>query len=525
MVRRLLPLLLVFVSSFAAAQQPYDIGSPVLRDLWVDPVSGSDSNSGATRAQALRTLSAAWELIPRGSVLKGTGYRIQLTAGLHPRPNIPVYLESRYGTFAFPIIFNSADGPHAARLGGDLNIFDTRYLYLIGLDITPDPPGDVVHCELCDHFLVRDCALDGGNRIAQETLKANQSQYFYVESSDIHGAFDNAIDFVAVQYGQVLNNRIHDAQDWCEYAKGGSAYLRIEGNEYYDCGTGGFTAGQGSGFQFLSAPWIHYEAYDIKVVNNVIHDTEGAGLGVNGGYDILLAHNTLYRVGSRSHMLELVFGLRSCDGVPGDAGRERCQQYLDAGGWGTTIVDDGTNEVNIPNRNIYVYDNILYNPAGFVSPQHFNIAAPRTNAAGSGAPSPALADDGVRIRGNIIFNGNPSTPLGLGDESGCPSANATCNESQLRADNAINVFEPQLVNPAGGDFRLTAQSNVFGPMTFALPSFSWSDAPTRPAVPQGTLTNVVATDRAGVARTGTPVAGAYASSISSPSPRRRGARH
>ena len=116
MVRRLLPLLLLLVSSFAAAEQPYDIGAPVLRDIWVDPVSGSDSNSGAARTQALRTLAAAWQSIPQGTTLTGTGYRIQLTAGTHARANIPVYFESRYGTAQFPIIFNSVDGSRTAKL-------------------------------------------------------------------------------------------------------------------------------------------------------------------------------------------------------------------------------------------------------------------------------------------------------------------------------------------------------------------------------------------------------------------------
>ncbi len=55
-----------FVSA-AAGQRlnpaPYRIGSPVVSDLWVDPVNGLDSNSGAARVTALRTLNAAWNRI------------------------------------------------------------------------------------------------------------------------------------------------------------------------------------------------------------------------------------------------------------------------------------------------------------------------------------------------------------------------------------------------------------------------------------------------------------------------------
>jgi hypothetical protein len=219
----------------------YDIGTPTLADLWVDPANGGDGNSGATREQALRSITEAW---------------------------------------------------------------------------------------------------------------------------------NRAVDFVAVQHGHIVGNRVHNAQDWCMYQKGGSAYFRVEGNEFYDCGTGGFTAGQGTGFQFMTAPWLHYEAYDIKVVNNLIHDTAGAGLGVNGGYNILLAYNTLYRVGVRDHVLEIVHGRRGCDG--GDAAH--CQPLIDAGGWGLT----GDEAQFIPNRNVYVYNNIIYNPAGYQSSQQFDIRGPVT---------------------------------------------------------------------------------------------------------------------------------------------------
>lgn len=113
---------------------------------------------------------------------------------------------------------------------------------------------------------------------------------------------------------------------------------------------------QSTGFEFMTPPWLQYEAYDIKVgwrrwlpvaalanamarhtrvlllpahlasmplflphphpqfINNIIHDIEGAGFGVWGCYDCMLAYNTLVRVGSRSQVIEIVFGERSCDG-------------------------------------------------------------------------------------------------------------------------------------------------------------------------------------------------------------------
>jgi hypothetical protein len=482
---------------------PYPIGAPTLTDLWVDPVKGNDSASGVDRTQALRTITAAWQRIPRGAPLTETGYRLQLVAGDYPESSFPEYWEDRHGTTQFPIIIQSTDGPRTARLLADLNIFNVSHLYLIDLHI--QHTGDVFHCERCDHLLIRNSALIGSRATSHENVKINQSQFVYLEGNDIDGAEQNAVDFVAVQVGHILHNRIHNADDWCIYLKGGSAHFRLEGNEIYDCGTGGLTAGEGSGFEYMVAPWLHYEAYDLKIINNVIHDTTGAGFGVNGGYNILFAYNTLYRVGQRSHLLEFVFGARTCDGDQTLAGR--CAEHLAAGGWGTTTV--GADGQPIPNRNIYVYNNIIYNPPGYQSQwQHLTVAGPRPPATNSNIPSPAHTDDNLVLRGNVIWNGPTDHALGLGDESGCHPSNPTCNATQLAADNVINTLEPQLRNPAQGDFRPAVNSNLAGVTTYPLPAFPAWDSFT-PAVAPGLLTNTAAVDRNGFGRPDPGLPGAY----------------
>lgn len=486
----------------------YDIGSPSLSDLWVDPVSGDDDNSGASRSQALRSVNAAWNMIPQGRSLT-QGIRIMLAAGNYSAESLPNYWESRYGTYQAPIILQAADGPGTAVFRGGINLFDLRYVYMIDFDILPTHGGDAWHCEKCDHILVRNMrmsGLDGTQRVAQETVKANQSSYLFFEDNDIGGANDNASDFVAVQHGHFLGNYIHDADDWCQYLKGGSAYFLVEGNRYANCGTGGFTAGQGTGFEFMTSPWLHYEAYEIKFINNVIQNTDGAGIGVNGGYNILMAHNTMYRVGRRSHAIEVVFGLRGCDGDTA-----RCNANRAAGGWGPSSRD----EEPIPNRNVFIFNNILYNPAGFQSSsEQFAIYAPRTPSAGSNVPSPARTDVNLQIRGNLIWNGAPDLPLGIGsEERGCQDSNTTCNQSQLLADNVINVIEPQFLDVASGDFRPLTSGNIFGVSAAVIPAFNGGDQPTQPAVPGGNLENTVGFDRGGSARNGS-VVGAYISADS-----------
>jgi len=258
------------------------------------------------------------------------------------------------------------------------------------------------------------------------------------------------------------------------YTKGGSAYIDVVGNEVFDCGTGGITAGQGTGFEFMRSPWLQYEAYGIRIVGNVVHHVEGAGLGVNGGYNVLLAHNTLYRVGSRSHVIEVVHGRRGCDGDTAT-----CTSHHDQGGWGSTEEEQGF----IPNRHVLVYDNLVVNPKDAASQwQQFQIGGPLEPPAASGAPNPALADDDLHIVGNVVWNGPVDHPLGTGD-GGCADTNPTCNEAQLRADNAFNTVEPVLVDPEHGDFHLTDAGRAALPATVAIPAFSWDDLTAVPAGP------------------------------------------
>lgn len=485
----------------------YDIGSPVLTTLYIAP-DGDDSNDGLRPERALRTLAEAWRRIPADVAGAATGYRLLLAPGTYAEASLPNYLERRHGSPERPILI-AAEQPGTVVLAGDLNLFDVRHLYLLNLTIAPAPAGDAVHCEQCRHLLIRNCVLEGGGG-AQETLKVNQSQHVYVENSRIGGAWDNAIDYVAVQYGHVTGTTVERAGDWCQYAKGGSAYLRFEANTYRQCGTGGFSAGQGTGFQFMTSPWLHYEAYGIRFQNNVVHDTEGAAVGANGAYNALFAHNTFYRVGTRSHLFEAVAGLRSCDGQLGDTGRERCQQYLDAGGWGTTVVDDGSNAVRIPNRDVLVFNNLFLNPDGVESRwQQFQIAGAMANPAASNVPADARGDTGLILRGNVIWNGPANLPLGIEDGSACADDHPTCSAARLTAENRINSLRPQLIDPANGDFRPLAGGNLDSLPAATIPPFDWSALPARPPAPAGATDTAVTRNRAGESRASRNRIGAF----------------
>ena len=467
-------------------------GARAFNQIWVDPSAGTDANSGASRALAVRTLSEAWRRVP-ANVDLSAGFQINLTAGTYAESAVPNYWENRHGTQSAPIVLEAIDGDGTAHLP-NMNVYDCRHLYLLGLDVSSGG-GDVLHLDSCSFVLLRDTTIRGmgdipSYAVPQESLKVNQSQFIYVEHCDISGAWDNAVDFVAVQYGHVVGSRIHRSGDWAMYAKGGSASLTGAGNEFYDAGTGGFTAGQGTGFEFMVSPWLQYEAYDVKFIDNIVHDTQGAGFGVNGGYDILMAYNTLYRVGSRSHVIEVGFGSRSCDGD-----QAACRSSLAQGGWGTAVVGG---EEPIPNRDVFIYDNVVFNPDGYASQwQQFSVADPRTPSPGSNIPSPARADTNLQILGNVIWNGPADHPLGIGQQA---------LAAAVLAGNAINTVRPVLADPAHGNFAMAAGVSL--PAAVAIPDFNWADAPTRPAPPVGRLSNAVAYAFSGASRTTPTVVGA-----------------
>ncbi len=489
----------------------YDIGSPKVTQLYVDPARGDDNNSGTTNKAPFKSLDAAWRSIP-SQIALAEGYQINLAKGNYTCDLLPNYMESRYGTFERPIIIHG----DSAVLHCGLNIFDCRYLYLTDLIfIDTNATADILHFDHCDHILLKNSLLHASNQTTQECLKINQSTHCYIEGNDISGAWDNAFDAVAVQYGHVVKNKIHDCGDWAMYLKGGSAYFRVEGNEFYDAGVGGFTAGQGTGFQFMTTPWIHYEAYDIKVINNIIHDCDGAALGVKGGYNILMAYNTAYKVGRRSHLFEAGFGERSCDGdnTPG-TNHDSCAIFIGRGGWGNTLTADGTNFTRIPNKNVYVMNNIFLNPATHPKGDQFlNVfgAFSGVEQNGSNVAVPTLADNNLVFKGNIFYNGGDTNfYLGIGSaESGCGPGNPLCNEVQLRKDNYINTVLPELQNPNAQNYYPVKGGNLYALQPADIPLFTGTDRENIPATPAGNYDNSISRDFDQFARNPRTMIGAF----------------
>jgi hypothetical protein len=459
--------------------ETYDLGSYTVQDLWVDALSGSasDSNSGTLESLPVRTFQGAWGKLPQSTTLESTGYRINIKPGTYDLSSF--WPQNVWGTASCPIIIQATNAD-AVTING-LNIKNCRYVYVINTKFHGNcSSGDGFHFESCDHVLIRNCEIDQqgdpvSGPIISEALKANQCQYFYVEDSNIHHANNVALDFVAVQYGHITRNTIHHSHDWCAYLKGGSGYFIVANNEFYNSyNNGGFSAGEGNGLSYMTEPWTQYGAYGIKAYNNVIHDTAGAGLGVWGGYDIILAHNTLYRVGSRSHAIEVEYGGREVGESPA-----RSTALLANGAWGYGPI--GGDCYYIPNKNVLIFNNLIYNPSSGADEYHtlwkqFNTHDQLDSArVGFQVPVPVICDDGLVVKGNLIYN-HPTNgeALGIGDSG---QHEARISAATVEAQNWINRIEPQLNNPTSDDFSLPAGSNVLTAESFTIPAFTWTDAP------------------------------------------------
>jgi len=530
--------LLCFFSLYAHAQLPqnaYNMGSPALTEIWVDPVSGNDANSGSSQQQALKTLTAAWNLTEN---FTASGYRLNLLPGTftcepNETDNCLNYFGNRQATYEHPLIIQAVNGKNTVTIRGGLDLFNLRYVYLIDLNLvggatlpTNISGNNLLHLSSVDHLLLRgltvqgpSCDNDGCNNL-QEVLKVNQAQYLYVEDSKFSGAWHTVVDYFAVQHGHFLSNEMHTAGQWCMYYKGGTSYLRVEGNELHDCYLG-FQSGQSSNFPVMVSPWLHYETYDIKFVNNILHDIPGVPLSVAGGYNILFAYNTLYNVGTNTGggfpLFQAVFGERGCNRTDElQNPLPVCQSSISSGGWGPNI--ETANLESIPNKNVFVYNNVFYNPSGSQTHDvHLTVWQSRSRPQNFiNIPDPMLADNNLQIRGNIIWNGPASHPLGIESDSGCANTNPTCNQSQLLADNTINQIEPQLVNPAGKDYHPVTGGNLFGATTYSIPAFTWVDAPASPATPTGTISNIVTIDYSGATRGASTPPGAYSGSSTNP---------
>ncbi len=485
----------------------YDLGTPCWREIWVDPVSGDDSADGTVRDCALRTIQAAWNRVPERTAPGDEGFRIQLCPGAYAvDADGHLNLNGRYACAAAPILFQPADGAQSVKLP-PIDMDHCSYVYLQDLTfLSPTLPiqssyDNVIHFADCDHILLRRVVGVGEDAPAlpRIVLKANQCTHLYIEDCEFSGATAYVFAYVAVFYGHIVRSRFRRSNFAGLCVKGGSAYHLIAANEVDDCRIVGIEAGEGTGFPYLVPPWLHYEAYEIKMVNNVVRDC-GSGCCVGGGYNIVIAFNTCVRVGSNRDAMLVTLGAH----VWVKEAAEVCERYYKLGGW---CPPDG--ETFIPNRNIQICNNVVFNPDGFESKfAHFGISGPMPSKPLSNVPDPIGVTE-IRIEGNVIWNGGPDKPVldDVENEWGL-AAKSILKVEDLRPVNHFNTLRPEFRGAEQGDFRPLPGGKLSAVKPVSLLPFS-SDDPRRPPVPAGDPDNSVPTDKEGKDRSAGTI-GAFA---------------
>lgn len=511
-----------FICRNVRADEDYDIGGPTLKELWVDPVNGQDApGRGNVRSLALKSVRYAWAFLPNNQELTNTGYVIRLAPGTYPADDVPSIFQSVWGTVEFPVILQAADDSGAV-IFPSIDVTTCFYFYAIGITFQANQESYISSFRSCDHVLLRNCRFLGKDTVLNKSAEIGvtfyQCQKVFIEHSEVTGSAGSAVALFASQYGHIKNTSLHDYGGNGVYMRGGAAYFSVEENTFSYGGGGGVVFSShdtSSGLDNMYLPWVHYEVYDVKCFNNIFHHISDAGFSCNGGFNILFANNTLYQTGLKSSLVSLGLARRARS-----VDKDLCKEFIDSGAWGTWYLDRSDSDgAPIPNKNIFIYNNIFANSTdSATSGGHFAVGgALSATAFNAVCPRPAYTDDDVKFRGNIIWNGGSDKSLGIVPGAGCGPENPTCNESQLLADNTINVAEPEFIGASFADFHPKPASAVF---TIAkpvpIPDFSWTGLPPKPVEPVGNISNSILMDRDSNKRNpNSPISGAFIISTSS----------
>jgi hypothetical protein len=478
--RRAAALLLTITFAAAAHAIPdtrtFDIGNPTLRPFWVDPVNGNDNNDGSTRIAAFKTIDAAWN-VASSAAASGTGVEIILRPGDYPA-GIEI---NQLASYTSPIVLR-AEVTDTARLHGII-FLGGRNVYVIGVTLSGISNNFSIQAGFVDYLLLRDVHV-----IGSQGIYVQLSTHVYLENVHVEDSTANSIEIDRDQYGHVNGSRVARSAGACFSETEGSAYLTIDGNDFGPCAQGAIWLGLLGQLDRFRKPWIQYDSYDVKVVNNVIHDYgTSPAVTISGAYNMLFAHNTVVAP-ANSTFIRVVQSVRVCS-QPSD-----CQTLRDAGGWGPVV--SGV-DAPIPNRNVSIFGNIFYTRTSVGQSIFLNPAPAATPDPATNIPSPSRSDDNLLIRGNVVWSNGLQLMPSSG--AGCDNSNPTCNAAQLTADNRINMIQPQFVDAANGNYRPLANGNLFGLPAVTIPPFTWSDLPS--TVPIGELDNTVARDADGLPRT------------------------
>ena len=230
------------------------------------------------------------------------GDTIVVHAGTYPGG---LYFSNLQGTASQWITIRSAPGETVIFEGGGnaIQLSDPAYLRLEGLIFqhqtgngfntddggTYDSPA---HHVVFDGCIFRDISATGNN----DLLKLSGLDSFVVRNCQfLNGsAGGSGADMVGCHSGVFENNYFENQGSNCIQAKGGTAWIRIEGNFFKDGGQRALNLGGSTGLQFFRPDTAHYEAAYLQVYANIFVGS-WAPIAYTGSVHVEVVNNTFYQ--------------------------------------------------------------------------------------------------------------------------------------------------------------------------------------------------------------------------------------
>lgn len=245
--------------------------------------------------QPYPTLSAAVSVVAPGDT-------ILIHAGSYPGG---LYFENLKGNANQWITIRNAPGATVIFEGGSnaIQLTDPAYLHLQGLifqhqtgnGLNVDDGGTYAtpaHHIVFEDCTFRDMSASGNN----DLLKLSGLDYFEVRNCTFQNgaAGGSGIDMVGCHYGVIEKNYFENLGSNSIQCKGGSEWVRIEGNFFRDGGQRTLNLGGSTGLQFFRPDTAHFEAANLQVFANIIVGS-WAPIAYVGAVNVTVANNTIYQ--------------------------------------------------------------------------------------------------------------------------------------------------------------------------------------------------------------------------------------
>lgn len=272
---------------------PFDGLAPT-RTLWVSP-DGSNSNNGS-KAHPFKTIQHALDHATPGTT-------VMVKAGTYAE-NVEFRHSGRPGA---PISLVSADGEGKAHIKpgkhesvGTIEAFGEDYIVIDGFDVsggdrntngiivTQGGSGfnNMTHHVVIKNNNVHDAVKDG--------IKVAQGDDVYVVNNRVHHVGDQGIDFVAVNDSVIARNEIRYVSGTAAmYVKGGSTHVLVADNLVAHARVDGIVVGGWTKEKFMRPGFRGWEAKDVTVIDNEVHDVGKRPLNLLGAQDVDVIHNYL----------------------------------------------------------------------------------------------------------------------------------------------------------------------------------------------------------------------------------------